>query len=192
MKKITLLFCISLCTNILFAQYEYEPSKKHPFGQANPEAPKQIKDYDELIGTCNCKSSKKGQDGKWEESVDMTWTFKYIMNGMAVQDETLKADGIHSGSIRQYDKDSLHWNVHYYATAGTPKTLQSWQGNRRGNEITLFSPSKAPNGIDGFYKITFSDISKTGFNWLGEWIEKKVDNKISFPLWKIECKKPKY
>ncbi|ULC60282.1 hypothetical protein MBM09_04655 [Flaviramulus sp. BrNp1-15] len=104
MKLITiLLFFISFSA---FAQYDYEPSKEFPFGRPNPEAPEQIKNYEAIIGVCHCKSTRKKQDGTWTDPVDMTWKFKYILNGTAIQDETLKADGAHSGSIRQYVADS--------------------------------------------------------------------------------------
>ena len=59
------------------------------------------------------------------------------MNGTAVQDETLKEDGVHSGSIRQYDKDSLRWNVHYYTTRATVATLPVWNGNKKDGKIVL-------------------------------------------------------
>ena len=86
--------------------YSYEPSKKHPFGLPNPEMPKEFLDYAPMIGECDCQSLARIDQNTWTDSVAMTWRFKYIMNGMAVQDETLKADGSHSGSIRQFVADS--------------------------------------------------------------------------------------
>ena len=109
------LFLFSFFGVVLNAQisYNYEPSATHPFGQPNPEAPQQIKDFSLLIGECDCQSFMRNQDGTWpEEPTEMFWRFKYIMNGMGIQDETLKADGGHSGSIRQYNADSLNWYVH--------------------------------------------------------------------------------
>lgn len=43
--------------------------------------------------------------------------------------------------------------------------------------------------MDGFYKITFYDISEEGFKWLGEWVN--TTETFSFPTWKIDCKKRK-
>ena len=112
------------------------------------------------------------------------------MNGMAVQDETLKSDGRHSGSIRQFIADSSRWYVHYYSAAGPTTVLSAWEGNKKDEKtIVLYRERKAPNGMDGYYRLTFYDISKTGYKWVGEWVDKT--EKIIFPTWKIECVKAK-
>jgi len=185
---LTLLLLI-LNSSFLMTQYDYEPSLSAPFGLPNPNAPSQITDFQPMIGICDCTSSKIGKDGNWSEPVKMTWEFKYIMNGMAVQDQTLKEDGSHSGNIRQYSADSSLWYVHYYSSANQPSTLSTWQGGKKKNEIVLYNNQKAPNGMDGNYKITFKDISDNGFNWIGEWVS--LDESIVFPTWKIECRKRK-
>lgn len=166
--------------------YPYEPSPAHPFGLPNPEAPPELLDFAPLIGGCNCTSVRRNPDGSWADTVAMVWRFKYIMNGMAIQDETLKADGIHSGSIRQYAADSSRWYVHYYSS-GTPNSrLPTWEGHRRedGN-IVLYLEQAAPNGNPGFFRLTFSDIDAGGFDWVGEWVS--TDESLVYPTWKIAC-----
>ena len=106
-----------------FAQYAYEPSAENPYGLPNPDAPSAINDWDDLIGTCTCKSVARVSQTEWADTVAMTWQWKYIMNGWAVQDETLKADGGHSGSIRQYNADSSRWYVHYYSNGSSVPVL---------------------------------------------------------------------
>ena len=185
MKSLLLFLLFPL---LIYSQYEYEVSEEHPYGKINPKAPKQLKDYQNLIGTCKCKSVARNPDGSWKKEENMIWRWKYIMNGMAVQDETLKENGVHSGSIRQYDKDSLRWNVHYYTTGSISSVLPVWNGNRnKEGEIILYKKQKAPNGMDGFYRLTFSNISKKGFNWVGEWVD--VNEKFAYPTWKIICLK---
>ncbi len=83
------------------------------------------------------------------------------MNGMAVQDETLKVDGRHSGSIRQY---SARWYVHYFSSASAPASLSTWEGGMMHDEIILQRPQKSPSGRDGKYKIRFYNISDEGFD----------------------------
>jgi len=169
----------------------YEVSKKNPFGLPNPAAPAQIKDYADLIGTCDCTSQSRNADQTWADPIPMTWTFKYIMNGMAVQDETIKSDGAHSGSIRQYHADSARWYVHYYATSGIPPVLPAWEGNMtvEKDKMVLYKDSPAPNGTPGKYRLTFSEISKKGYKWVGEWVDKAET--VVFPTWKIDCKRSK-
>ena len=194
MKSKNLLFSFLLFASFIINSqekhiYSYEVSKENPFGKYNPVAPKQVQDFKDLIGECYCKSESRKPDGSWSKSVDMIWRWKYIMNGTAVQDETLKADGKHSGSIRQFDKDSLQWNVHYYSSTIT-SPLNFWKGNKnKDGTIVLYKEQKAPNGTNGFSRLTFYDINKDGYKWIGEWVD--TSEKISYPFWKITCVKKK-
>ncbi len=188
MKKLTTLLFLGMVM-LATAQNEYEPSETNPYGSKNPEAPEQLDDFKPFIGECNCESESRNQDGTWAKAVKMTWKFKYIMNGMAIQDETLKADGKHSGSIRQFHKDSLKWYVHYYASAAPTTTLSTWEGNKTDDgKIILYKPQKAPNGTEGFSRLTFYNITDKGYNCLGEWVDKSET--VVFPFWKISCTKP--
>lgn len=167
----------------------YEVSDEFPYGRLNPGAPLQTADYAPLIGLSDCKSVSRNADRTWAEPVNMTWKWKYILNGMGVQDETLKDDGRHSGSIRQYSQDSARWYVHYYSSAAISTTLSVWEGNKKDGDIVLYREQNAPNGMEGFYRLTFSDINDQGFNWVGEWVDKT--EKIVFPTWKIHCTRRK-
>ncbi|WP_108803074.1 hypothetical protein [Aquimarina sp. Aq107] len=173
----------------LTAQYDYGVSPEFPYGQANPKAPKQIKDFEPMIGVCNCKSIVRKKDQSWGTPVNMTWTFKYIMNGMAIQDETIKEDGGHSGSIRQFIADSSKWYVHYYSSKSPTTIFPVWEGNKKNEKIILYKDQVAPNGTKGYYRLTFYDTSKTGYKWIGEWVD--VTEKIIYPTWKISCDKIK-
>lgn len=186
MRSFILLF---FCPILFFAQNSdlYNASSDNPFGIINPDAPTQVADYEKLIGECDCLSSTKNKDNTWSQPQKMTWTFKYIMNGMAVQDESHKEDGSQSGSIRQFVKDSLKWYVHWYSTTSPTTQLSTWEGTKNGDDIVLYKPQKAPNGMDGFYRLSFKNISETGFNWIGEWVD--ASESVVFPTWKIDCKK---
>ncbi len=188
--KFLLVLTVTISSScLLSAQYEYEPSELNPYGLPNPDAPSEIQDYQDMIGICNCKSYTMVKDREWGKAVDMTWEFKYIMNGMAIQDQTIKDDGVHSGSIRQFNMDDGKWYVYYYSVSSIPKTLQTWTGSKKGNDIILYSKQKAPNGMDGYYRIKFYNTSSKGFKWIGEWVN--LDETITFPLWKINCDKVK-
>ena len=50
-------------------------------------------------------------------------------------------------------------------------------------------PQKAPNGMDGFSRLTFYDINDDGFKWIGEWVDEA--GQITYPFWKIDCTKRK-
>ncbi len=184
----SILYLVFLCSSFCFSQNDYSVSETNPYGLPNPEAPEEIKDFQPLMGKCNCRSISRNQDQSWADAVDMTWEWKYIMNGMAVQDETLKADGKHSGSIRQFIADSSKWYVHYLSSGAPTTTLPTWEGNKKANgNIVLYRDQKAPNGMEGYYRLTFYDINKSGYKWIGEWVDKT--EKIVYPTWKIECSK---
>ncbi|WP_020571159.1 hypothetical protein [Neolewinella persica] len=183
-QNIIIALALMLIPGFLSGQYLYDVTEAHPYGQPNPEAPEAVKAFAPLIGKCACKSTSRLPDGTWADPVDMIWTFKYIMNGFAVQDETLKADGKHSGSIRQYDPEQETWLVHYYANA--PKApLPHWTGGATGEELIFSREQNAPNGAEGTFRLRFHDISESGYHWVGAWVSK--DESIIFPSWKIEC-----
>ncbi|MEW7291078.1 YybH family protein [Aquimarina sp. 2304DJ70-9] len=188
MKPLVFLLFLLFYT-ITWGQGTYEPSVDYPFGQPNPNAPKEILDFEPLIGICDCISKRRNKDKTWAEPNKMTWEFKYIMNGMGVQDQTLKEDGKHAGSIRQFIADSSRWYVHYYSSATPTSVLSAWEGNKKDDKIILYRKQKAPNGMDGFYKINFYDINANGFKWLGEWVN--TDESFSYPTWEIACIKRK-
>ncbi len=188
MKLLLSIILVLVSSITIKAQYEYEPSEGNPFGRIHPNAPKQLADFAPLIGESKCSSVSRAPDQTWNPEVNMIWRFKYIMNGIAVQDETLKSDGVHSGSIRQFNADSTKWYVHYYSSGGAPAALPTWEGGKtEDDKILLYRDQKAPNGLEGFYRITFYDISESSFNWIGEWVNS--DETIIFPTWKISCTK---
>lgn len=168
--------------------YQFEPSARAPYGEINSKAPDQLKDFVPMIGESNCQSMSRNSDGSWDEAQNMLWRFKYIMNGMAIQDETLKADGKHSGSIRQFILDENAWFVHYYSTGKPTKELPAWKGNKnKDGDIVLLRDQKSGSGLDGKSRLTFYNIKETGFDWVGEWVSD--DQKVVYPFWKITCKK---
>lgn len=174
----------------VIAQYDYEPSLTNPFGLPNSDAPQQLLDFAPLIGECDCTSISRNSDKTWTEPVAMLWRFKYIMNGMAVQDETLHANGEHSGSIRQFIADSTRWYIHSYNSSTSATQLPVWQGTKNANgNIILNSDRKSPQGQDGDYRSTFSEINAEGFKWTGEWVSK--DETIVYSTKKITCAKRK-
>jgi len=181
---------IAICTLswVLTAQaYENEPSKEFPYGRPHSDAPKEIAGFEPMIGECNCKSVKRIDQNTWADTVMMNWTFKYIMNGWGVQDMTLKADGGHTGSIRIYNADSAKWYVHFYSNKGFTSPLNTWEGNMKEDKMVLYMDSPAPNGTPGDYRLTFSDFSESGYNWVGEWVNK--DETILYPTWRIFCER---
>ena len=165
----------------------YEASELHPFGLLNPEAPPEVADFKPLIGVCDCISFRRNPDGSWQDSTNLIWKFKYIMNGTAVQDETWQESGLYASSIRQYHADSAFWVVTYFSFPSVAASPTSWTGNKSADKIVLKSPQQAPNGMNGYSRLTFYDINSNGFRWKGEWVDE--NETIVYPFWRINCKK---
>jgi hypothetical protein len=187
-------FVLWLCffTASLFAQIdvkwiEYEPNPAYPYGQLNPNAPEQVADFKHMIGQSECRSLQRNPDGSWQDTTDMLWQFKYIMNGTAVQDEVWRGSELTATSIRQFHSDSAEWVVSYYSYPLVAYNPGVWHGKKNGEEIVLTQVQKAPNGMDGYSKLTFYDINYFEFKWKGAWISE--DETIEYPFWMIECKK---
>ncbi|GJM06074.1 MAG: hypothetical protein DHS20C09_20700 [marine bacterium B5-7] len=168
------------------ADYKYSSTAEHPFGQYNQAAPPEILDFSPLIGQADCQSMTRVGE-TWSEPISMIWTFRYIMNGTAIQDDTLKSDGTHSGSIRQFNPETDLWHVHYYTSKTIADELPVWTGGKVGSDLIFWRTQKAPNGMAGFYRLTFSEITETGYQWLGAWVDESKT--VSYPTWKINCKK---
>ena len=165
----------------------FEPSATQPYGMLNPDAPQETGDFQPMIGLCDCKSVARNQDGTWADTLDMTWKFKYIMNGTAVQDEVWRENGLYAGSIRQFHQDSGVWIVSYFSNPGIPFTPGIWRGKKESNQIVLYQDQKAPNGMEGDSRLTFYEMDQAGFKWKGEWVSK--NKQFTYPFWTIACKK---
>ena len=113
---------------------------------------------------------------------------------MAIQDETLKEDGEHSGSIRQFSADSSKWYVYYYSTSKI-SSVSTYHSIKVDEEIVLYksiSDITTPDNKKLFYGLTFSNISEEGFDWRGEWVEpSNGKDKVYGTTWKINCIKRK-
>ncbi|MCR9288976.1 MAG: hypothetical protein NXI23_16500 [Bacteroidetes bacterium] len=192
LKNTVFIFGLCLLPIFSFSQIDvswiqYEPNPAKPYGDLNPNAPEQVADFRPMIGQSECKSVSRNPDGSWQDTVDMLWQFKYIMNGTAVQDEVWRGNDLFAGSIRQYHADSAQWVVSYFSYPSVPYTPNVWHGNKKDNEIILTKPQKAPNGMNGSSTLTFYDINFYEFKWKGAWVSE--DGTTEYPFWMIDCKK---
>ncbi|MDH3649781.1 MAG: hypothetical protein OEQ53_08860, partial [Saprospiraceae bacterium] len=183
MKYVLVVASLCLLSTSVYSQLIYEASSVHPFGLPNPAA-LHVTDFKEMIGVCPCKSVQRNPDGTWQDTIDMSWKFKYILNGTAIQDETWREEtDFYATSIRQFYADSGKWIVSYSSYPAISFSPGIWKGSRKEGKIILTRPQKAPNGMDGFSQLTFFDISPEGWKWKGEWV--KDDHSVTWPFWTI-------
>jgi len=188
--RLPAILLILLCPILLCGQplsNEYEPTDKNPFGMLNPEAPPQTVEFSPMIGLCDSRSIQRKTDGSWQDTLNMQWKFKYIMNGTAIQDEVWRDNGIYAVSIRQFHADSAKWVVTYFSYPYVSTKPGTWLGTKENNDIVLYQDQKAPNGMEGVSRLTFYAINGNGFKWRGDWVS--ADGRVVYAFWEIDCKK---
>ena len=156
----------------------YEPSKEHPFGRLNPNAPTETKEFSFLIGKFECNDRIfNPADGKWYQ-FGAIWTGKYFLNGQAIQDNYW-SPAFSASNIRVFDPRTKTWLVSFYRMPGFANS-PSWKGKKEGDTMVMRKGNEK-NGS----RLKFSQISKDGFEWRGENLK---DGKASL-FWTSSCKR---
>ena len=163
----------------------FEPNEQFPFGRPNPEAPPELTQFAFMIGKNDCSEERlNGASGEWSSST-RTWDAYYYLNGFAIRDGGRSGSAI-NGNIRIYDSVAEQWVVSFFAMPSFGSGI--WRGGLEGENMVLRQEQKAPGtDLDGVSRLTFSNISSSGFNWDGEWVS--ADGSVIFPFWRIRCSK---
>ncbi len=191
MKRALFLALILACVSVLNAQEipkptelaspildNHEAKPGSPYGTMNPKAPAETSQFGFMIGVFDCVDQiKNPADGKWFTSKSV-WTSSYILNGFGVQDRYWSAVSV-SSSTRVYDPKKGKWIVTYFQSQPAYAT-GVWEGMKEGENMIMRQTNGAVES-----RLTFSNISETGFDWIGERVE---GDKVSSG-WKISCKK---
>ena len=132
----------------------------------------EIKSFNDLIGTWQCKSISRNHDGSWRtDTVKATWVWFYILNGEAVQDifyagvepGNIKLATFSGTNIRIYNPKDKIWNMAWFDTNNRKIGLFT----ALGKKDTILMVGK--NALDRSIRNVFSDISKTNFTWTQFW-----------------------
>ena len=115
---------------------QYEPSKENPFGQMNPNAPKELKEFDFMVGVCDCVDSIPQSGGKWI-TFPSIWQAKYFLNGYGIQDNNFNPQNPTS-NLRLFDKSTKQWKVTYVSGAQNYFTGE-WVGIKEGRRSYFIS-----------------------------------------------------
>jgi len=163
-------------------------NKKHVeniYGKPNKNALAEIKDFEKLIGVCNCKSVQY-RAGKPGDTLDLKWKWKYILDGYGIQDEGWYGNDTtqnHFTSIRILNPKTKKWHVPFF-TPNMTSNPNIWTGGKEGDKIILKRTQKTKKGE--FESIlTFSSITDKGFNWEGKIFNPSLNKTNVF--WKIWC-----
>lgn len=188
-------FFLLLCTSSGFAQssleqyYEqikqYEPNAEFPFGRINPNAPAEVKQFEFMVGICECQDSVRTPDGSWL-GYPSIWEARYFLNGYAIQDKSFNPRSP-TTNLRLYDPNSGTWKV-TYMTSQTGYFTGVWEGKRDEDEFVLTQEQTTSQGQKVISKLTFFNISDDGYEWKSESVSADGSTRIG---WKKKCNKRK-
>lgn len=155
----------------------YEPSPAFPFGRLHPNAPPETTQFSFMIGEFDCVDEIiNPQNGKWVRFAAI-WNAKYFLNGYGIQDQYW-SPRFSTSNIRIFDSKAKKWKVTFFQMPGYSSGV--WSGKKIKEDLVM-QKGDDENGS----RLTFSGITKEGFNWLGESIR---DGKAT-AFWKSKCKR---
>lgn len=158
----------------------YEPTSEHPFGNRNPAAAPEISQFEFLIGEHWCTDTLTDLEGKTER-VSSRWRGEYVLNGQAIQDHYWNGR-FSATNIRVFDQAANNWVVSYFRLPEFRSGV--WRGKAADTQIVLHQ-SFEQNGAAVESILTFSNISKEGFDWMSEY----VSGDKSHISWTSSCRR---
>ncbi len=162
---------------------EYDINSDYPYGRANPAAPEELQQFHFMIGTFDCDDELL-VNGEWKK-MQAVWTSHYTLNGHAIQDSY--RNEIYAGtSLRVYNQATNLWQVSFFGMPGNHTGL--WTGSRDANRIVLTSEQVAADASPQTSRLSFSQITDSSFEWLGERI---TQDGTVIPNWKISARRRK-
>jgi hypothetical protein len=136
----------------------------------NADAPEQLMEYGQLVGTWQCKSFGLQQDGSWKEAEGVnTWTWHYVLNGHAIQDvwqpqPNAEGEVLPGTNLRTYDAVTGIWNV-VWTIVSSPR-IESFISSYRNDAIHITTEREATARFPAhMMHITFHNISEKHFDW---------------------------
>ena len=132
-------------------------STDFPYGQANPDAPAELQQFDFLIGEFNRRERIRNRDGSWGSWQKGEWNARYFMNGPGIIDATRNFEtGIVTENTRIYDEQENIWKVIWIRLPDYSTLLA--EGGKDGDGMTLVNVATNDRWV-------FSDITETGYLW---------------------------
>lgn len=153
-------------------------SKESIYGKLNPNAPKETLQFGQLVGKWNVVSMDSIPNKGWHQS-KATWTFKYSLEGYAVEDiwyekirdstnNTINIGRDYIGkNIRIFDPTAQTWSIAWIENGQNTMNAVYTAKAKSNGDIVMITPNRTA-------EITFSNITPTSFNWTYEIV---TDNK---------------
>lgn len=152
---------------------DYGASKAHPYGHANPAAPKELEQFHFMVGEFDRKERRRNRDGSWGPWTRGEWNARYFMNGHAIIDESINYKSkLATTNLRFYDPKDKAWKIAWFQQPGYSTTHA--EGHKVGKEIVCTNKASKDRYV-------FHNITKDSYDWElrkqigGQWV----------PVWQI-------
>lgn len=136
----------------------------------NPEAPEEIRQFGQLVGSWHCKGSERQQDGSWKETPGVAiWDWYYVLDGYAVQDvwrpdTEANPDATQGTNLRTFDPETGMWDI-VWTKQDVPQ-IERFRAGFRDGEIHMFAERPAgPSYPRHLLHVTFHNIGDDRFDW---------------------------
>ena len=164
---------------------EYEPNAAYPYGRMNPNAPPELKQFEFMIGDCECIDDIRQPDGTWKE-VNAKWNATFFMNGYGIQDKYWTDGDFVTSNIRIFDNKRSKWIVTFFSMPRYSSGV--WEGSQEDGKMIMRSENENPDGSVSVSRLTFYNISVDGFDWIAE----RITGEDTVASWKSSCKKNRW
>jgi hypothetical protein len=151
------------------------------YGLPNPKAPRELTQFDFLVGAWDCASTIRAPDGT-VQTRPATWAGRYILDGYVIADEFRQLGP--SGEVallgqtyRSFNGESKTWVMKWFdALDSTWLDLGTEDiGGVQVRAGTITFQHRRPRGragrlfpLNSLFRITFSDMSDVQFRWRAE------------------------
>ncbi|MFQ5527923.1 MAG: hypothetical protein ACE5GX_16895 [Thermoanaerobaculia bacterium] len=137
------------------------------FGALNPKAPPETAQFSFAIGEWSCTTRGMQPDGSIKKGGPATWTFYYILDGWAIQDDwvAIQPSGAkhHGTNIRSFNSQTGKWDNRWLAQGN----LQ-WKyfSSEQVEETMVMTGGEGTDPRGDFVdRNTFFDISEDSWSW---------------------------
>jgi hypothetical protein len=155
-------------------QQELQPGEAQTadaeFGRLNPLAPPETEHWGRLAGVWSCTIPTTTPDGAPGQS-RATWTWRYILDGHAVQDVYVGHRGqgqpdFYGTGVRIYHPGTETWEISWIANSpstGIAPRITRFTATSEGGDIVMRRAEGDPE-----WRVVFHDIGDDTFAWRSE------------------------
>ncbi len=185
-NRFVITFLFLICVNGLMSQSQSElpesiqqfayTNTQEPFGVPHKDAHSEIKAFEKLTGVWLCETHALFQ-GQWYSGWHAYWTFKYILDGFAIEDLWYQLEENLSPPLKYLERNYAGINIRIYDYS-KEKVTAFWAQNRTPNEKAYPSTSTFEGNFangefkmmksDSTRRITFYNITGSSFDWMAE------------------------